>query len=555
MLTLWKYRLPMVFMIVGLQLEVPQASGEDPVTEVEIPKIDLGLQSSPLMRKILSLDDHEKSLEEEAAILEASLFPGTGSDEYPSYEDWPEPAVETEIEETESPGETKLISLARKIASSVVSIRVWDHYGAELRSGAGFFVSSNGLVLTDAGLIHPRFSKLIAYATIKTGDGRRYATEGVVFSDLKSGIALLQIDSKDETPPLRFSPTADLSKPLAVAVVGLHETKGLSLSDASMKPDETVAGAGWLTIEGNDSPAAVGSPVLDLSGQVLALSSLQVPLDDWKNFAVPIRSAVTLLEGKSASVIPFDQLAEIETQDVSENKRFMDAALELYNGNASRASTLLRPLIKQFPRSAEPWALLGLAQAKLGNIKEAIACGYRAAAINPEIKDYWRQLAASISSMNQSTAEDVFSARKQFAETNPSDPKAQFGYALELLKRSDWESAEEVLMKLRNHRKAPARTGYYLALSLAKNGSHPESKEVLRSYLDENADDSNAWFLAGLLYDVEDQHEYAIRAYEISVKHDPDFKDAWANLRHAYLASGNKIRAREAHRQWLKLGT
>jgi hypothetical protein len=196
-----------------------------------------------------------------------------------------------------TPQQQALVALAEKVASSVVSIRIWDQYGGLLASGVGSFVSSDGLILTDASLLHPEFADRIDYITTTAANGTNHRVTGFYVADLRTGVALLQGDGL-APQALELKPETDFSKPQSCRVVALSDKRGLLIADAKVSLDETLAGQGWLTLRGEDSPGGVGSPVLSEQGDIIGIVAMKTPIDSWMNFALPAEWAAFEVQKK-----------------------------------------------------------------------------------------------------------------------------------------------------------------------------------------------------------------------------------------------------------------
>ncbi len=534
--------------------------GQSPRGEiaVSIPSVNFAARSEPILKKILSVNDRVP-LAEEKPPLEDTLFPSDSYAVYASHNPVREPSINPARPYPEkpkpSPKDSELVSLAMKVAPAVVSLKAWDRYGSLLSSGAGFFINSEGLVLTDAGFIHPRFSPHIDYVTVKTGAGEKYVIQGAYYRNLRDGVALLQVDAVD-TPFLELGTTPDLSEPHSVAVVGVHPTKGLTLNEATMSPDNTGAGAGWLKITGTDTPGAVGSPVFSPDGNVLALVAMQVPLRNWKNYAVTPDPARRILENGSVPVLtPVNELPYQVGTTLKDDPEFIQAIQDLIERRTRRAHSALSKAVLKHPRSAEAWAMLGLANAKLGRDDEAIACHYRAVALDPDVREYWRALSQRLLRSDAGPGDDRVDVLKQNALENPGSYKAQLALAEQSVRAGDLEYARKAIDHARSTPGAdPVHLTFLETFIHTREGDAIKAELSLGRFLSENPRHSRGWFLLGVVLESQGRRVDAITAYQRAVKHEPGMIDAWSNLKMAYLKSGDRIRARRAHEMVLKLG-
>ena len=290
------------------------------------------------------------------------------------------------------PPDPKLLALAAQVASRVVALRTWDGYGEELARGCGFFVTADGEVLTDLSLVRPDFARRIEYITAATAQGARYRVTGFRYQDQRAGLVILQTDAR-HTPFIPLNTKADFSKELPVRIVALAEGRRLVMADAFARADRSQSGEGWLILHGADSPGEPGSPVINDQGEAIAIVSMRVPQKKWVNFGLSLASvAPALRAAMTGQPRPLNRLESARPGAIAQDARFVSAFGHLYEGNLRDAVRELLSLRRVFPRSAEVWALLGLACAKAGAEQEALNCNRKAVALDPDVGQYWYQL-------------------------------------------------------------------------------------------------------------------------------------------------------------------
>ena len=448
-----------------------------------------------------------------------------------------------------------ILALAEKVAGSVVSIRVWDEFGALLASGVGCFVSADGLILTDASLLSPDFAHRIDYITTTAANGTNHRITGFYSVSLTTGVALLQGDGP-HYPPLPLRTEVDFSQPQHCRVVALSEKRGLLLADATASYDDTLAGQGWLALRGEDSPGAVGSPVLDAAGAVIGVVGMKTPLDSWMNFALPIDQAAFETQRRRPPLKPISELPRHPTiADVTKDPDFLTA----FNQTSSRAflsatRSLLR-LTKRYPRSAECWSLLGLNAAYLDATPDALACQRRAAALDPTSGLHWHQLAvARLRSDNQGIANTVpeqeeIESLKLAVENNPNDRISWLLLATQHLREGHDDESEDCLRRLTLLAPTYAQGFYLLGFVKARQGDLSGATQALRRCVKLNERSANAWFLMGLVESRLRRADQAVIAFQNSVKINPVHPHAWHNLARALNALNRPTEAAQAFKQ------
>lgn len=462
----------------------------------------------------------------------------------------PEPA-----EPEPTPAQRELIALARRVAGSVVSLRVWDEFGGLLTAGVGCFVSGDGLILTDASLLHPEIAGRIDYITTTAADGTNHRITGYYTCDLQTGVALLQGDGPPP-PALPLRTGHDFSQPSPCRVVALSEKRGLLIADATVAFDDTLAGQGWLTLRGEDSPGGVGSPVLAADGAVIGVVAMKTPLKSWMNFALPCDQAAYETGKKRPPLKPLSQLPQTPRLDqVARDPLFLTAFSQVQTRAMSAATRSLLRLTKRYPRSAECWALLGLSAGYLGATPDALGCQRRALALDPQAGLHWHQMAmaqirtrAAGGTETSSEAEE-YEALAQAVERSPNDRVSWLLLATHHLKSGRLREADDCLRRLTFLAPSYAQ-GYYLLASVKARLSDPTAAaEAIARCLEINDSQPNAWFFQGLIHDKLGDPKKAAESYRKATRLQPDHPHAWKSLAYALKKQGRQTEAAQAYRQ------
>ena len=136
--------------------------------------------------------------------------------------------------------------------------------------GSGFIVSPNGLILTNAHVVHGA-----ADLTVKLNDKREYPAE-VIGEDARSDIAVLKIDAQDLPVVKLGDPRALRAGQWVVAIgspfgfensvtAGIVSAKGRSLPDEAYVP--------FIQTDVAVNPGNSGGPLFNLAGEVVGINS------------------------------------------------------------------------------------------------------------------------------------------------------------------------------------------------------------------------------------------------------------------------------------------
>lgn len=162
--------------------------------------------------------------------------------------------------------------------------------GGADKVGSGFFVSADGVIVTNGHLIQDA-RNLVVKLKDKTG----YTKIRVVKLDAKKDIAVIKIDGKNfKSVRLGNSDTLEVGQRV-VAIgnpLGLESTVSDGLISALRK---TNAGIKLLQVSVPLSPGSSGGPLFNLQGEVVGITTASFLEGQNLNFAVPINYVKSLL--------------------------------------------------------------------------------------------------------------------------------------------------------------------------------------------------------------------------------------------------------------------
>lgn len=190
---------------------------------------------------------------------------------------------------------TDIPALVQRAKPAVVEILTFDQQNDLLKSGTGFFISPDGILLTNYHVISGG-SGIIA----KTPTGAVYILKSVVSYSEARDVAELQFLTTD-APYLTLGHSSSAVEGQRVLVIGNPVGLEGTVSEGIISAFR--AGRTLIQITAPISPGSSGSPVLDESGQVIGMAILVYREGQNLNFAISsetIRDAIA----KSAIVTP-----------------------------------------------------------------------------------------------------------------------------------------------------------------------------------------------------------------------------------------------------------
>jgi S1-C subfamily serine protease len=171
--------------------------------------------------------------------------------------------------------ERRQMEIFDAVAPSVVFISTADGFGS------GFFVSRDGLIVTNAHVVGRRTK-----VTVVTHDGRKLV--GTVVERAAHGVDLAAVDVPlTGTKPLPLAPASELAVGLWAAAVG-HGRGGIWTFNTGMIANIYPADRSRPLIQTQIplNPGASGGPVIDRQGRVLGVTTAGVTDAQSMNFAL-----------------------------------------------------------------------------------------------------------------------------------------------------------------------------------------------------------------------------------------------------------------------------
>jgi hypothetical protein len=186
----------------------------------------------------------------------------------------------------------------KKCAPAVFYLERYDSEGVLLGIGSGFFITRDGLALTNYHVIDGASS-----AIVTTADGIRYPVTGICGYDTTHDIAVLQIDG-GSFPYLSLGDSAALLTGDEVYAIGSPFGLLNTISNGVISsPAREVNGTDFIQYTAPISMGSGGGPVLNTRGEVVGLTCLTILNGQSLNFAVPINKEALLSRTSAVPLI------------------------------------------------------------------------------------------------------------------------------------------------------------------------------------------------------------------------------------------------------------
>jgi tetratricopeptide (TPR) repeat protein len=279
-------------------------------------------------------------------------------------------------------------SIVEKTKPAVVEILAFDKENKPLKTGTGFFVSSDGALLTNFHVISGA-SSIMA----KTPTGAVYFLKGVIAESEADDVAKLQFLATD-VPYLTLGSSLKAVEGQRVLVIGNPEGLEGTVSDGIISAFRS--GRSMIQITAPISPGSSGSPVLDETGQVIGMATLVSKEGQNLNFAISAEAINAAIQsGAKPSVAAASPTAteSPSTDSINANTRALYYFSKAFNeGNAKKYKDAIddyTEAIRAKPDFAVAYGNRGWSYLQLGLYEKAIMDVSEAIRLQPDNPDVY----------------------------------------------------------------------------------------------------------------------------------------------------------------------
>lgn len=180
----------------------------------------------------------------------------------------------------------QLQDLIKKNESAIFAIYTYDDFGVATGIGTGFFISSDGIALSNHHVLEDA-----SRGVIKMVDGKSYEIEQVISTSAQADLIKFKVNTKGEPTPFLTTKNVNLEKGEKIFVIGNPHGFESSVSEGIISSIRQSDDYGTvLQITAPISPGSSGSPVMTLDGKVIGVATFQFSKGQNLNFAVGINS-------------------------------------------------------------------------------------------------------------------------------------------------------------------------------------------------------------------------------------------------------------------------
>ena len=334
-----------------------------------------------------------------------------------------------------------------KSGPSIGRVDIFESDGRKRGQGSGFFVSADGLAITNYHVVTDDDADLGSGEFFC--DGKKYTVEGILAVDPIHDLALMKTSASnvpflkvwDGEPPAIGSDVVAIGTPLS-----LDNT--MSLGIISQLRKDGLGEVEMIQTSASIDHGSSGGALLSRDNVVIGVTAAGMESGANLNFAVPSKRVVELVKGpaKLQTIAELDKARKVGR---GLNSNVLAKAMRMIMlGRADLAIALLGKVPPENRNNWSYWFTLGIAQQAKGD-KTAAAKSLGEAKKNlPESADSWLMVGMAYAEISQ-TKEAEECIKKAIA-LNPNHPRARVALAAAYAKAGRTEDARKELNDIIN---------------------------------------------------------------------------------------------------------
>ncbi len=333
------------------------------------------------------------------------------------------------------------VALIKRVMPAVVTIIGYNEEGKFSSSGSGFFINSQGHLITNYHVI-----RRMTHAKVKNHEGKIYPMVTVLAVDKKGDLAMCRVDAPGVSFPFLTVTPKIPEVGERVLAIGSPFLLELTVSDgmvSAIRPDTHAGPAIQMTAP--ISPGSSGGPVINLKGDVVGVSTFYREGGQNLNFAIPGPTILALKPGPARPLAEFYHPPEMEkAQEVFKKGKRLYAAKDYKN-----ALKAFKQAVSLNPKFAAAYNYLGLTYRQLGLYDQAAQAYVQAIRLQPQNFVFVYNLGFLL--YVAKSYDNAVTAFLKAIELRPEDPDAHFMLGKTYVKLKNFHGALQeysILQKL-----------------------------------------------------------------------------------------------------------
>ena len=438
--------------------------------------------------------------------------------------------------------EVNFTNLVSKIRPAVVTVVVYDANHQVSGIGSGFFIDKYGHLITNYHVLEGKYA-----ADVRTYDGNSYPIALIAAENKSVDLVKVLVDiPREKVNWLKVSgefPSIAEQIMVVGSPMGLEQT----VSEGIVSSIREIPLVGeFFQMSAPISPGSSGSPVINLKGEVIGVTTFQFVRGQNLNFAIAGNSILNLKPARLGLTISLWTFANSSQQPKLAEELCRQGHSFSINGDDQKAIELFREAIEQDPKSVEAWSGLGSCQVGLNRPDAAIEAYKQAIKINPNDETPHFILGNFYAKLGRN--QEAIESYKQVIRINHDFESAHFKLGLiysKLGRIDDGKNAFETVIQL-NPDAAPAY--FNIGIVYTKLGRYEEAIKAHREVLRIDPEFAPAHNNLGVVYGKLGDSSTEINSYKEAIRIDPDFVPAHYNLGYTLLQKGDKVAALDEYK-------
>lgn len=376
--------------------------------------------------------------------------------------------------------------------------------------GSGFFVSSDGLLVTNYHVIRGA-----EFASILRDDNTTLFVEGIAAEDKDSDLALLKVNVT-EVPFLRVG--ADELPKVGTKVYAIGNPEGLTntlseglVSGLRTRANQKVA----IQTSAAISHGSSGGPLLTSDGVVIGVTSAMAIDGQNLNFAVPA-SQVRQLVSHRGEVQKF---ASAGALDSSQAGAFAAVWTAIDQRQFATASKLLSAMRSEQKDNPVYWVASGFLHNELNNAALAIESFRAALRIDSDLEPAWFGLGEAYRRAKRNA--EAIDAFKAAAKLKPRDARAYIGAGYAAGDMKDIDRSIEFFEKAEQYSPENPEPYAYGGILYLQRKQYEHAIASCQKAVSLKPDYAYGYLCLGMVYECAGRHPEAVAAWQNAIRFDP----------------------------------
>jgi tetratricopeptide (TPR) repeat protein len=440
-----------------------------------------------------------------------------------------------------SSAQENFAGVVERIRPAVVALIAYNDKGEVIECGSGFFISSDGRLLSSRHLL-----RYASSAEVHTREGEVYPIRTVIAEDLNLDLIEVLVELKGgEVPYLKMTDVIAARDEQVVAVGHQHIVQGF----VSYVRTHSQPGRNFLFSAATEA-RATGGPVVNSKGEVIAIATEQAVGGQTVTMAIASSSALALVPSRTDTLA--DWYARITAEPQNSAELLFFAGLNLaQNGDHKKAIPLLIEAAGRNASDAEARFYSGYARGRLKRYEEALVDYQEALRIAPDYLDALNNLGSVLDKLGRfEEAVDAYSRTIKL--------KADYGLAHNNLGASYYHLGryEEAIVAYKRALELPPQastTHYNLGVAYSKLGRYREAVESLLTAIRLRPKYFEAYSHLGSVYCQMGRANQAVESFSKAIDLNPNFAEAHNGLGTTFHKMGRIQEAAESFRRAVQI--